>query len=135
MKKIIAYLLFISVISCAKSDKNPISNEKMVDIIYELTMASSASAVANTSDSVQYYVNANTILKKHGIDSLTFVKAQSFYQNNPEAYLVIYDSVKGRIQKELEKVQKLPLDEEDEVLKVNLKELKKSSRLIMKNIK
>ena len=135
MKKIIAYLLFISVISCAKSDKNPISNEKMVDIIFELTMASSASAVANTTDSVQYYVSANTILKKHGIDSLTFVKAQSFYQNNPEAYLVIYDSVKERIQKDLEKVQQQPLDKEDEELKFNLQQFNKSSRSILKELK
>lgn len=113
MKKLISILVLTALASCTQTETSEIPQEKMMDILYDLTVASSAKSTANKNDSVQYFVSYKDVLKKHQVDSLQFVVAQDFYRNNPEVYAVIYDSVHARLQKKLDEVRALPPEKEE----------------------
>ena len=113
MKKLVSAFFLIILIGCSKTEKAEIPQEKMVDILYDLTVSSSARSTARKRDTVQYAVSYQELLKKHGIDSATFVKAQEIYRKNPDTYAVIYDSVQKRIQKKLDEVRETEPDKEE----------------------
>lgn len=124
MRKIFIGFAFFALLSCSKDAAVEIPQDKMVDVLYDLTVSSSAHSISNKRDTLQYVVSYKSILKKHGLDSVKFVKAQKVYQENPELYAVIYDSVQKRIQKKLEAVRATQPDKEDEMTNpvINLKE-------------
>ena len=126
MKNLISIFFLIVLVGCSNTEKAEIPQEKMVDVLYDLTVASSARNTANRRDTVQYVVDYKQILKKHGIDSLKFIKAQKIYQQDPDVYAVIYDSVQKRLQKKLEEVRASKVDSTEEKLNpvINVKELK-----------
>ena len=126
MKNLIPIFFLIFLIGCSNTEKAEVSQEKMVDVLYDITVASSARNTANRRDTVQYVVDYKQILKKHGIDSLKFIKAQKIYQQDPDVYAVIYDSVQKRLQKKLEEVRASKVDSTEEKLNqvINVKELK-----------
>ena len=126
MKNLVSIFFLIILVGCAKTEKAEIPQEKMVDVLYDLTVSSSARNTANRRDTVQYVVDYKQILKKHGIDSLKFIKAQKIYQQDPDVYAVIYDSVQKRLQKKLEEVRATKVDSTEEKLNpvINVKELK-----------
>lgn len=115
MKKTVFLLAVLAAAACS-GDKAPgITQEKMVDVLYDLTVASSTRSLSSRRDTVQYLVPYKDILKKHGLDSLRFAKAQLAYQENPDLYAAIYDSVYKRIQKKLEETRALPVDKNEEI--------------------
>ena len=130
MKNLIPIFFLIFLVGCSKTFEADIPQEKMVDIIYDLTIASSARSTANKRDSVQYVISYQQLLKKHGIDSLKFVKAQEQYRKSPEIYAAIYDSVHKKIQTKLEEARALKPDKDEEtVIKViDVKKLSFPSR-------
>ncbi len=113
MKKIVVLLGILCVFGCSKNEKADVSQEKMVDVLTDLTIASSARSISNKRDSVQYIVSYENILKKHGLDSLQFVKAQRVYQEDPDVYTAIYDSVYNRLQIKLEEIRATPADKDE----------------------
>ncbi len=125
MKKLVSVSTLIFLVSCTIEEKAEVSQEKMVDVLYDLTVSSSARNTASRRDTIQYIVDYKHILKKHGIDSLKFVKTQEIYQKNPDVYAVIYDSVQKRLQKKLEEVRASKPDKEDEALSpvINMKDI------------
>lgn len=126
MKNLVSIFFLIILVGCSNTEKAEVSQEKMVDVLYDLTVSSSARSTANRRDTVQYVVDYKQILKKHGIDSLKFIKAQKVYQQDPDVYAVIYDSVQKRLQKKLEEVRATKVDSTEEKLNpvINVKELK-----------
>lgn len=126
MKNLVSIFFLIILVGCSNTEKAEIPQEKMVDVLYDLTVSSSARSTANRRDTVQYVVDYKQILKKHGIDSLKFIKAQKVYQQDPDVYAVIYDSVQKRLQKKLEEVRATKVDSTEEKLNpvINVKELK-----------
>lgn len=126
MKNLVSIFFLIILVGCSNTEKTEISQEKMVDVLYDLTVSSSARNTANRRDTIQYVVSYQGILKKHGIDSLKFIKAQKVYQQDPDVYAVIYDSVQKRLQKKLEEVRATKVDSTEEKLNpvINVKELK-----------
>jgi len=126
MKNLVSAFFLILLVGCSNPEKAEVSQEKMVDVLYDLTVASSARNTANRRDTIQYVVDYKQILKKHGIDSLKFIKAQKIYQQDPDVYAVIYDSVQKRLQKKLEEVRATKVDSTEEKLNpvINVKELK-----------
>ncbi|MEG0915612.1 MAG: DUF4296 domain-containing protein [Myroides sp.] len=126
MKNLVSIFFLIILVGCSNTEKAEIPQEKMVDVLYDLTVSSSARSTANRRDTVQYVVDYKQILKKHGIDSLKFIKAQKVYQQDPDVYTVIYDSVQKRLQKKLEEVRATKVDSTEEKLNpvINVKELK-----------
>ena len=116
MKNLVSAFFLIILIGCSNIEKAEVSQEKMVDVLYDLTVSSSARSTANRRDTIQYIVDYKQILKKHGIDSLKFIKAQKVYQQDPDVYAVIYDSVQKRLQKKLEEVRATKVDSTEEKL-------------------
>lgn len=114
MKKTV-FLLAVLAAACSGDKAPEIPQEKMVDVLYDLTVASSTRSLSSRRDTVQYLVPYKDILKKHGLDSLRFAKAQLAYQENPDLYAAIYDSVYQRIQKKLEETRALPVDKNEEI--------------------
>lgn len=116
MKNLVSVFFLILLVGCSNTEKAKVSQEKMVDVLYDLTVSSSARSTANRRDTIQYVVDYKQILKKHGIDSLKFIKAQKVYQQDPDVYAVIYDSVQKRLQKKLEEVRATKVDSTEEKL-------------------
>lgn len=126
MKQLFSIILvFGLLLGCSKKPNYSVSQEKMVDVLTDLTIASSIRSVTSKRDSVQYLVTYQSILKKHGLDSLKFIEAQNSYQKNPELYEVIYDSVQKRLQKKLDETRALPLEkgEDDEIKVIKIKDI------------
>lgn len=119
MKNTVLIIFSILLIGCSEAGKTDVSQQKMVDVLYDLTVSSSARSTANKRDTLQYVVLYEDILKKHGLDSLKYIKAQKVYQQDPDTYAAIYDSVYQRIQKNLEKVRATKPDKEEEEVKVS----------------
>ena len=115
MKYLVLLVFLVGLGGCSKNESAPISQDKMVNLLYDLTVSTSARSVANKQDSVQYVVSYEAILKKHGVDSLSFVNAQAYYQDNPEVFSVVYDSVQKRIKKKLDETRALPPDKSEEI--------------------
>ena len=110
MKKI--SLLFIVIafvfISCKEEiiqkPKNLIEREKMVDIIYDLSILE---AVKNQNFGIEKYPKATEFIKrKYKIDSLTFAKSTQYYASDIKAYKKMYDEVKSRLNVEGAKLNK-----------------------------
>ena len=116
MKNLVSVFFIIIIVGCSNTEKAEIPQEKMVDVLYDLTVSSSARSTANRRDTIQYIVDYKQVLKKHGIDSLKFIKAQKIYQQDPDVYAVIYDSVQKRLQKKLEEVRATKVDSTEEKL-------------------
>src|SRR5690606_1301753 len=124
MKQIVAILFLLVLGSCSQNETAVVPQDKMVDVIYDLTLSSSARNTSNRRDSVQYVVSYESVLKKHGLDSLQFVKAQDAYRKHPDAFAASYDSVNSRLRKELEAIRAEKPDTDTESSPViNLKTL------------
>ena len=102
MKKII----FIVVIffGCNKDSQkitapeNLISQEKMIDVIYEMTLISVSKGVNRRVLEYNGVVAEKYIFNKYNIDSLQFALSNEFYSNDLDKYLEIYNRVKEKLQ-------------------------------------
>lgn len=113
MKNWIAALALIA-ISCGDKVEKPsnlIPEDKMVDILYDLTLLDASRAQNPTR--LKQADNLNTyIYKKHGIDSLQFVKSNRFYAADPKEYRKLFEKVGTRIDADLEKAEGKPAKKE-----------------------
>ncbi len=98
-------LLFLLSISCnsnaVKKPENPIEREKMVDIIFDLSILEAAKS-QKPIVLEQYQIQSNAyVYKKYQIDSLQFANSVKYYATDLENYHSIYDSVNKRIERKL----------------------------------
>ena len=103
-KLLFLFLLAVTFVACQdieKSEKpeNLISEDKMVDVITEISLLQSA-----RNFSKRIYENTGIkgreyIFEKYDIDSVQFKHSNDFYADNYEVYQRIYDSVKNRFEK------------------------------------
>lgn len=106
MKNIVIIgLLFLLSISCnsnaVKKPENLIEREKMVDIIFDLSILEAAKS-QKPIVLEQYQIESNAyIYKRYAIDSLQFANSVKYYAADIEKYHAIYDSVNKRIEKKL----------------------------------
>ena len=109
MKNILSIiLLFLLSTSCnsnaVKKPENLIEREKMVDIIYDLSILEAAKS-QKPIVLEQYQIKSNTyIYKKYRIDSLQFANSVKYYATDLEKYYGIYDSVNKRIERNLKRI-------------------------------
>jgi len=103
MKKYFLFLaLFSFLVSCQKEavekPDNLIEKEKMVDIIYDLSVLQGIRSI-NQSELDSNRVNPNTyVYKKYKIDSLQFAKSNQYYAaENIKEYGELYDRVNERL--------------------------------------
>tara|TARA_B100000427_G_scaffold320641_1_gene320222 strand:- start:1073 stop:1528 length:456 start_codon:yes stop_codon:yes gene_type:complete len=106
MKKII--FIAIIIFGCNNvSQKNPIpknliSEEKMIDVIYEMTLISVSKGVNRRVLENNGVVPEKYIFNKYNIDSLQFALSNQFYSNHLETYLRIYNRVKEKLEENKE---------------------------------
>ena len=103
--KLSIILLFLLSISCnsnaVKKPENLIEREKMVDIIYDLSILEAAKS-QKPIVLEQYQIQSNSyVYKKYQIDSLQFANSVKYYATDFENYHTIYDSVNKRIERKL----------------------------------
>ena len=101
-------LLFLLSISCnsnaVQKPENLIEREKMVDILFYLSILESAKS-QKPIVLEQYQIKSNTyIYKKYQIDSLQFANSVKYYSAAPEKYHTIYDDVNKRIESKLKEL-------------------------------
>lgn len=106
--KYIAYILMtLLIVSCGgegkKRIKKPndlIKKDKMVDIIYDMSLVSAAKGV-NRKLMEQQGVNPEKyVYEKHGIDSVQFAQSNEYYAFDLDAYEEIYNKVKAKLERD-----------------------------------
>jgi len=102
MKKI--FLVIVVLFGCNKNVQkipipdNLISEEKMVDVIYEMTLISVSKGVNRRILENSGVIPEKYIFEKYNIDSLQFALSNEFYSNDLNMYLDIYNRVKVKLQ-------------------------------------
>ena len=78
--------------------ENLISEEKMADVIYEMTLISVSKGVNRRILENNGVIPEKYIFEKYNIDSLQFALSNEFYSNDLNSYLNIYNRVKLKLQ-------------------------------------
>lgn len=102
------YILFVFlVISCKnntiekpKKPSNLIAKDKMVEIIYDISLFTAAKSVNKYPIESAGILPENYIYNKYNIDSLQFALSNEFYAYNLKTYEDIYNSVKIKLEKD-----------------------------------
>jgi hypothetical protein len=108
MIKQISYVLFLLLlVSCGgegkkrvKKPDNLIPKDKMVNIIYDMSLLSAAKGINRKLMEKQGVHPEQYIYKKYDIDSLQFVQSNEYYAFDLKAYDDIYKQVKIKLNKE-----------------------------------
>lgn len=108
MIKQISYIfLFILIASCGgegkkkvKKPNNLISKEKMVNIIYDMSLISAAKGVNRKLMEQKGVHPEKYVYEKYGIDSTQFAQSNEYYAFDVDAYEEIYKNVKTKLTKD-----------------------------------
>lgn len=116
MKKLIVFFAGILAVSCGLNSKPEIMlpREKMVDLMYDLTLYNSMQSYNFNTDTVYIYHKRKDILQKYGIDSVQFESLHEYYRKDVKDYSAIHKEVQDKILAKIEEVKALPNNEEDE---------------------
>ena len=104
MRKSIAIvcLLFL-IIGCndsvIKKPKNLIEKEKMINVLYDLSLLESMKS-QNINGGISNKSASDYIYKKYKIDSLQFAKSNAYYASDYREYKKMYDALSDRLKKE-----------------------------------
>jgi len=147
MRQIVIILLSLVLISChgvdkPKKPKNLLSKKKMVAIIVDISLFTSAKGINKSELEKQGVLPEGYIYNNHSIDSLQFAKSNEYYSYDIEVYESIYQDVHDSLQA-LKAVYKRLVDEErqtkkekDSIKKANLRDSTKvNSDMINKRLK
>jgi hypothetical protein len=103
-KSILASLLmvFIGCNSSVEKPKNLISKDKMIDVLYDLSLlqaikTQNISGGINTKESNEY------IFKKYKIDSVQLAQSNKYYASDMEEYKNIFAAVKAKLEEQTKK--------------------------------
>ncbi len=105
-----------------------ISEDKMVDVLIELTLVSSAKGINKRELENRGVVPDSFVYKKHKIDSLQFANSNNYYAYDIKSYIKIYDRVKDSLE-----ILKTIYKKEDSIENVEKEKLKKSKSKKTKN--
>ena len=101
--KIILFILLV-VCSCGFVNEenlvpdNLIAEEKMVDILYDMSLISVSKGINKRILENNGMKPKKYILKKYNIDSLQFVLSNEYYSKDLERYLKIYEEVLNKLE-------------------------------------
>ena len=116
MKKIILLLAGVLVMSCGLESKpdHLLSREKMVDLLYDMTVYHSMQSYNFNVDTLYVYHKRSDILDKYGLDSIQFEAQHEYYRRDLDDYSKMYKEVQDRLLAKVEEIKALPNDKEDE---------------------
>ena len=97
MKKVVIFILIF--ISCSENSKpdNLMSENQMVDFLFDINIINSSRAFRNISELNYYNIKDTFLYKLHNIDSLQFVNSNKYYSSNPKQYLRIYSKMQKKM--------------------------------------
>ncbi len=103
MKKLIYLFILTNFYSCFEKNnseipKNIISEEKMTDIIYDMSLISVSKGVNKRILENNGLKPKPYILNKYEIDSLQFVLSNEYYSKDLKKYLMIYENVLKKLE-------------------------------------
>ena len=131
MNKLQRIIILCLVFSCNntlnqnnKPPENLISKEKMVDIIYDMTLINVAKGVNKSILENNGIIPEQYLFNKHSIDSMLFAKSNEYYSYDLKTYQTIYDNVKIK----LEKNKKIISDSIEILKQISGKKLIKESK-------
>lgn len=139
MKNFVFIILVLSLsVSCKKElVKKPaklIEKEKMMNIIYDLTLLESIKYQQPLSlDSVESNPK-KFIFKKYKVDSLQFAKSNIYYASDYDGYKEMFDQINARLEKEKKNNELKLKAEEKKAAKANKNKPKKTSQDSVKKI-
>ena len=106
MNKLQRIIILCLVFSCnntlnqnTKPPENLISKEKMVDIIYDMTLINVAKGVNKSILENNGIIPEQYLFNKHSIDSMLFAESNEYYSYDLKTYQTIYDNVKIKLEK------------------------------------
>ena len=140
MIKQLKYIIFVLlVISCKNNSidkpKNPdnlISKDKMVEVIYDISIINAAKGTNRKLIENAGLVPEDYIYKKHNIDSLLFALSNEYYAYNLKTYEDIYNSVKIKLEKDKNHFK--TIIETEQKIKDSLNKIRKSERDSLRKI-
>lgn len=114
-----------------KKPENLMSKDKMVDVLVELALVSSAKGINKRELENKGIVPDTFVYKKHKIDSTIFANSNNYYAYDIDEYSQIYKDVRDSLEslrifyKDVEKKENLIKDKElKETLKDKVKRVK-----------
>lgn len=127
IKKSVTYILLILLlVSCGsegqkkpKKPDNLISKDKMVNVIYDMSLLSAAKGVNRKLMEQKGVYPEKYIYKKHNIDSTQFAQSNEYYAFDLDTYEEIYNNVKTKLNKEKKVYSDLVLVENKEKDSIN----------------
>ncbi|MDC1109033.1 DUF4296 domain-containing protein [Flavobacteriaceae bacterium] len=106
MNKLQLIIILSLVLGCNNSlnqepipPENLISKEKMIDIIYDMTLINVAKGVNKSILENNGIIPEQYLFNKHSIDSILFAKSNEYYSYDLKTYQTIYDKVKIKLEK------------------------------------
>jgi hypothetical protein len=132
MRNSVFYIIFIYfLVSCSgnkKPDKpeNLISKEKMVNVLIDMSLLSSAKGINKSKIENNGIMPESYVYKKHNIDSLQFVDSNAYYTYNLDEYQDIIKKVTDSLNKLRENYNTLVEEEAEEKRKQD--SIKRSKR-------
>jgi len=107
IKKTSYLFLMLLLVSCGgegkkriKKPDNLISKDKMVDVIYDMSLISAAKGVNRKLMEQKGVHPVKYIYEKFAIDSTQFAQSNEYYAFDLDAYEEIYKKVKGKLEKD-----------------------------------
>ncbi len=101
MKKIIILLILTMLFSCINKEKkipqNLMSEDQMVNFLFDINIINSSRAFRNRSELNYYNIKDSLLFKKHKIDSIIFSESNFYYASNPKLYLRIYSKLETKL--------------------------------------
>ena len=110
MKRLLILLIIMSIIGCNSIDKpkkpeNLISQDKMVDVLYDVFILTSAKGTSKGILEDHGIYPENYVFEKHKIDSLQFALSNEYYGFHVEDYESILARVEERFNKDKAKFE------------------------------
>lgn len=104
MKKLACIFVSLLLFSCgeqaAEKPKNLLPEDKMVDMLYDITMLQAINSFKPQVLDSNKVEAKNYIYKKYKTDSLTFTQSHSYYASDLETYEKMQEKVNERIEKD-----------------------------------
>lgn len=107
MKKIFFFCVVFLAVSCNNSviekPSNLIEKDKMVDILYDISLLETVKSQGIKRGFAQSEIN-QYILKKYKIDSLQLISSNKYYASDAEEYKRMFEKVKAKLDEDDKKV-------------------------------
>ena len=115
MRLVYVFLVFLMLFSCRRNayapPENLISEEQMVDVLYDHMLLNAAKGI-NKKILEKHIANPTKyIFDKHNIDSIQFAQSNTYYAHNSEVYASIFERLKKKLELDKKTMEDLMAEE------------------------